>query len=108
MTDLQTIRKSPRISIVVLKIVLKKVNNVRSYEHRERDGFKGSGSYLGQLLRILGLLADERDEVREGVVTILGVLDHPRGGRVLRLVVAEPGHTLTGTTGQPFVRRVQS
>lgn len=69
---------------------------------------EGYGSYLGQLLGILGLLADERHEIREGVVTVLGVLDHPRGGRVLRLIVGEAGHGLTGATGQSFVRRVQS
>lgn len=68
---------------------------------------EGYGSYLGQLLGILGLLADERHEIREGVVTVLGVLDHPRGGRVLRLIVGEAGHGLTGATGQSFVRRVQ-
>lgn len=82
-------------------------NKVSLNERQQRGGFKGSGSYLGQLLGILGLLADERHEIREGVVTVLGVLDHPRGGRVLWLVIGETGHTLTGTTGQSFVRRVQ-
>lgn len=89
----------------------KKMETERGGAKDNGGGFlkrKGSGSYLGQLLGILGLLADERHEIRQGVVTVLGVLDHPRGGRVLRLVVGEAGHGLTGATGQSFVGRVQS